>query len=111
MLSIACTKNNEFNKDCDLCKQINQNEVETCLNNFVYNNKTLHISKEAQTQLLEKNETLRHGHKFIACGCRENKLIYRLWCANNETFELELKIIGNKQFSITGIQEAEFSHP
>ncbi len=111
MLTLGCSRTQEFKKDCDLCKQLNQNEIETSLNNYVYNDTIVHVSKEAEHQLLEKKEILRHGHKFIECGCRENKLIYRLWCANDETFELEVIPVGNNQFTITGIQAAEFSHP
>lgn len=111
MLFPGCSRTREFRKDCDLCRQLNRKEVETTLNNFVYNNKIVNISKEAELQLSEKKETLRHGHKFIECGCRENKLIYRLWCANDETFELEVNLAGNNQFTITGIQSVEFPHP
>ena len=111
MIILGCSRTQEFKKDCHLCHQINQKEVETSLIQFVYNDTSVNISKEAESQLLKEKETLRHGHKFIECGCRNNKLIYRLWCDNDETFELEVEIVDNNQFTITGIQAAEFSHP
>jgi hypothetical protein len=111
LIILGCSRAQEFKKDCNLCNQINQKEVETSMIQFVYNDTSINISKEAESQLLKEKETLRHGHKFIECGCKDNKLIYRLWCANNETFELEVKIVGNKKFTITGIQAVEFSHP
>lgn len=111
LLIFSCSSKQEFKKDCDLCQQLNQKEVEKSMINFVYNDKTVHISKGAESQLMEKKETLRHGFKFIECGCKGNDLIYRLWCANDETFELEVKLVGKNQFAITGIHAAEFSHP
>ena len=105
--SVTC----EFEKDCDLCSQINQYEVSVTLNNYVYNDTITNISKKAESQLSEIKETLRKGHKFIECGCRDNKVIYRLWCANDETFELEVTVSESNRYIITGIHSAEFSHP
>ncbi len=113
---ILCSKLNlpsarEFEKDCDLCSKIHQNEVSVTLRNYVYNDMVANISEKAKSQLTEIKETLRNGHKFIECGCKDDKLIYRLWCANDETFELEVELFENNQYIITGIHAAEFSHP
>lgn len=111
MLFFGCSGTQEFKKGCDLCGQLNQKEVETSLINFVYNDSIANISKETESQLLEKKETLCHGFKFIECGCRGSNLVYRLWCANDETFELEVKPTNGNHFAIIGIREAEFLHP
>jgi hypothetical protein len=111
VLISGCSRKQEFMKDCDLCSQIHRHKVNIILNNYVYNDTADNISKKAESQLVEVKETLRNGHKFIECGCKENKLIYRLWCANDETFELELTLFENKNYLITGIYSSEFSHP
>lgn len=111
MLTLACSKAEEFNKDCDLCQQLNQKQVETSLINFIYNDSIANISKEAVNQLMDKKEALHHGFKIIECGCNEDHLIYHLWCANDETFSLEVKLINGNHFEIIGIRKAEFSHP
>lgn len=111
LLFSSCSRTEQFKKDCDLCKQISEKEVKTTMINFVYNNITANISKEAEIQLTKEKTTLQHGHKFIECGCIENIVIYHLWCSNNETYQLEVKLLDNKKFTIVGIKEAEFSHP
>ncbi|HBS89071.1 MAG: hypothetical protein A2W91_06590 [Bacteroidetes bacterium GWF2_38_335] len=111
VVTFGCSRAQELRKECDLCKQIKQKEVETTLINYVYNDKSVHISIEAENQLLKIKETLHHGFKFIECGCLENRLIYHLWCANDETFELEVKLVEDNHFTITGIQAADFAHP
>jgi len=108
---LGCSQPHEFRKDCDLCNQVNQHEVETALINFVFNDSTSHISEEAEIRLQEKKETLHHGFKCVECGCRGNTIVYRLWCATNETYELEVQPDRNNRFTITGIRAATFEHP
>jgi len=110
-MASGCSQKPEFTKDCDLCGKVSQKEVAYCLNDFVYNDITNHISTEAQTELLKEKETLRHGHKFIECGCRNDIVVYHLWCANNETFDLEVTPLDSNQFTITGFRASEFAHP
>lgn len=108
---LGCSSTNEFEKDCDLCQQLNQKEVETSLINFINNDSIANISKEAVNQLTDKKEALHHGFKISECGCNEDQLVYHLWCANDETFDLKVKQINNNHFLIIGIGKSEFSHP
>lgn len=108
---LSCSHKDKFVKDCDLCDQISQKEVKTSMINFVYNDIIANISEEAEILLREEKEILLNGHKFIECGCIDSLVIYHLWCANDETYQLEVEVLGNNEFLIVGIGEAEFSHP
>ena len=107
----ACQEAPEFIKDCDLCRQVNGHEVKLTLNDYVYNDNSDNISKEGLTQINEIKSTLRSGAKVIECGCADGVLVYHLWCSNDDTYQLEVNVLGDRKFEITGIQPAEFSHP
>ncbi len=108
---MGCDANETFEKDCSQCDKVNQHEVEITLGSFVYNNRTQNLSKDAINQLSEHLTTLQHGHKFMACGCVNDKLTYQLWCSNDETFHLEVALNESGNFEIVGIEIAEFDHP
>jgi len=108
---LSCSQNEQFIKDCNLCDAVNQKEVETTMNNFLYNDIIGNISDEAKFQLIPEKEILRNGHKFIECGCIDDVVTYHLWCENDKTYQLEVELLDNHGFLIVRIQEAEFSHP
>ena len=110
-LFLAGCNKEELDYDCDACNQIKQKEVETTMINFVYNDISEKMSEEAESQLLNEKEILRHGHKFNRCGCKDNLVIYELWCGNGEMYHLRVELKNNDQFMIVGIEEAEFLHP
>ncbi len=111
MCCLGCSQPKEFKKDCDLCYQVDQKKVETAMINFVYNNISVNISKEAEIELTKEKEILHHGHKFIECGCVGDVVIFHLWCANDKTYQLEVEVRKNNDFLIIGIKNTEFSHP
>lgn len=107
-----CSEKENFEKDCQLCKKIELHKIKTILQNFIYNEiSDSSISKKAKIQLNQAKETLRGGHKFINCGCRNNTVCYQLWCANDKTFELHVVLNKDGDFTIIGLVEEEFSHP
>ena len=69
------------------------------------------IAPEALAKFNSVKEILSHGHKFIACGCRDGDLIYQLWCATGETYELKVQPLTESNFKIIDIQEADFPQP
>lgn len=107
----SCTPAKKFEKDCYLCNQVNQKEVETVLIDFTYNDQIRNISEVGISQLTSEIKTLRGGHKFIECGCVGDVLVYHLWCADDHTYQLFLKLLPKQQFELIGIGDAEFDHP
>lgn len=108
----SCSENNTFNPDCDLCSKVNKNEIHTLLNNFIYNDiRSDKIGVKAESELKKVRDIFHSGFKIMECGCRDNAIIYRIWCSNDDTFELTVVIMEKDLYKLEELKSASFLHP
>lgn len=115
MTLLACSNSAEPNptyiKACDLCGQHDFNELSYAIQNYLHNDEELiETTPQFMAQIDSLKTVFKSGYKMIECGCTDDYLTYRLWCAGDETLELYLELDDGK-FILSNIAEVSFPHP
>jgi hypothetical protein len=66
---------------------------------------------KAESELIKVKDIFHSEYKILECGCRDNAIIYRICCSNDDTFELTVVIMEKDLYKLEELKSASFSHP